>query len=111
MAQDFLEQCAGPAQFHGSQMLGKPGEIIMPFDVIPAVDADLVATLFRLPQHAGKGCRYHGRRQERAVQHGSDAIGRRRLGAQHLSEEPLAGEDASDGLARIVRSHGKIEGG
>jgi len=110
-AEDLFELPACPAQFHGRDRFGEPGEQVVPFHMIPAVNSHLVTLFFRCPEDVGKRGGDERRRKERAVEHGLQAVCCRRLRPEHFFQETFPGEDTPDGFARVVRPHGEVKGG
>ncbi len=86
------------------------GEAVLPAAVVPAVDARLVALPRGPPQEVREGRRHGPGRQERAREHGPEAVDPRRPGPDHLRQEARPREQVQHGQTRAVRPHGEVEG-
>lgn len=91
-------------------LLGYPLKTVLHVDVVPGVDADLVAALQSAAYNGGIGGNYQRRGQQRTVHERLEAVGGGGLGAHHLGDEART-EDAPYRLAGVVGAEGEEDAG
>ncbi len=85
------------------------GHAVLPFGVIPGMDADFKAFVAYMAHHIARTRSNVGTRQQRAVEQGAHAVVLHDGGSLHLADEAGA-ENAPDGAAGMIRPQAEQKG-
>src|SRR5258706_10552684 len=110
LPEDLLEALAREEHLALGPPGVRPGNAVLPFHVIPGVDADFETGVPHLAHHAGAAAPDVGTGEERSVEQRRQSVVRQNRGARCLADEAAA-EDALDRAARVIRPEAEEKSG